>query len=660
MPIDEKRYSLPLQRLICHGRANGKEFDIIESSSAAPPLPLSSPAAFSVHVGMWTLWAVYIVLRIRWCWDYVDLGKGIVSCLDIWLPVLCEVAFALPSISGTIEITMSLFVPRAPNGGERPRLKLISKEAPMVHVLVTACGEATDIIMDTTVGAAMQTYPAHCFQVFVLDDGNDRRLKKVIDLFNKSQARREGSHAGRKVLPVVYLARQKRPGVPHFYKSGNLRFGIETTHAEYGSSEFIAALDADMIPTSDWLARVVPHFLRDGYRSDRLGLLGPPQEPYNILEDDALSQDSALFQRIQEPIRDRFGSSQCSGSGYVMRRAAIDSIGGWPRANVGEDLVCTLMLNKAGWDTGYIAEELQYGLAPDSFHSYISQRLRWTAGSLLYAQRLRPILASMSSAVHLSPSQRLFALLQSLKTYISLANAIPMILVPFYLIPLQVIAQRSGAIPEKTSTGAGHWGIRVAFVLYWVAARAWKTLVVGHVGRANLSTSTANRYWTMPYHVYCIMKSYVSDVEKTRFKVSGTVSSRADERSAMRRQPLFRRMANPLIVMHLLYALALFISFCAWVITLARLSAQGPRKSIPIYMHTNLMLCMLELVTAAIVPVRYMMFPPTVPERHGLLERDQMGSWRARKKGWTKRDSALFGRKAMMEACIILFLNWRI
>lgn len=62
-----------------------------------------------------------------------------------------------------------------------------------------------------------------------------------------------------------------------------------------------------------------------------------------------------------------------------MRRSALDTIGGLPLANIREDILCSLKLQEAGWQTRYIPDQVQFGLAPGSFHAYISQRIRWVS-----------------------------------------------------------------------------------------------------------------------------------------------------------------------------------------------------------------------------------------------------------------------------------------
>ena len=76
----------------------------------------------------------------------------------------------------------------------------------------------------------------------VLDDAADIGLRKSIEALAI-------------LCPnVYYYARTKVKGVPHHYKAGNLMGGTDfVTKLEGGPGEYIAALDADMIPEPEWL-----------------------------------------------------------------------------------------------------------------------------------------------------------------------------------------------------------------------------------------------------------------------------------------------------------------------------------------------------------------------------------------------------------------------
>jgi cellulose synthase/poly-beta-1,6-N-acetylglucosamine synthase-like glycosyltransferase len=221
--------------------------------------------------------------------------------------------------------------------------------------------------MKTVRAAASQTYPDQFYQVFILDDARNDSLREAIEQLDQDLGL---TSPGRS--PVVYLSRKKTTESTH-YKSGNIRFGLSTTVNYHGGSRYIAVLDADMVPAETWLQRTVHPLESD----QQLAMAGPPQQFHNVPAGDLLGQDTGVFAQILEPLRDRFGCSQCCGSGFVMRRAALDSIGGWPLCNVNEDVVCSFTLLGTGWRTAHVNEKLQSGVVAGSFHAYVAQRMRW-------------------------------------------------------------------------------------------------------------------------------------------------------------------------------------------------------------------------------------------------------------------------------------------
>ncbi|KAI4137409.1 MAG: hypothetical protein L6R39_007306 [Caloplaca ligustica] len=231
--------------------------------------------------------------------------------------------------------------------------------APDVDVLITCCGEPVDIVRNTAAAAATQDYPAGRLRVYVLDDGRDENLRHAVEELDRALGSKVPNSA-----PVVYLSRTLKPGEFSHLKSGNLRFGIQESWDRFGygdrrdhsSSIFVAALDADMVPEVDWLRRMLPHLLLD----DNLALACPPQTYYNIPPKDPLGQQAEfdMLFTVQEALNDRLGAAMCTGSGYVARRSAIESIGGWPLAISGEDYLCSAILSDKGWGIAFVSNPL--------------------------------------------------------------------------------------------------------------------------------------------------------------------------------------------------------------------------------------------------------------------------------------------------------------
>ena len=147
-------------------------------------------------------------------------------------------------------------------GRSRPKLRLTGKNVPTVDVFITCCKEDVDVVLDTTRAACAIDWPQDRFRVVVLDDGKDAELEKSIK--NLSQ-----EHPN-----LYYHARIKIKGVPHHFKAGNLTGGTDfVTKLDGGEGEFIAALDADMIPEPDWLRAIIAHMVNDS----EMALACPPQ-----------------------------------------------------------------------------------------------------------------------------------------------------------------------------------------------------------------------------------------------------------------------------------------------------------------------------------------------------------------------------------------------
>jgi cellulose synthase/poly-beta-1,6-N-acetylglucosamine synthase-like glycosyltransferase len=237
----------------------------------------------------------------------------------------------------------------------------------------SCCGEAVDQIEDTFMAAASQTYPNEFFKVFLLDDAADDSLRAAVTAVNRDKASSLGWRR------IEYIARVKVEGEPHYAKAGNIDHGIRESEKEHRTPEFVAVLDADMLVERDWLTLTVPHLLRD----PELAMICPPPIPCTLPASDPLGQDSHLFGKITEPLRDRCDATQCSGSGWVMRRKVLQEIGGWPQVTIGEDIYCSYKFGRRDRKCGYIEDKLQYGMSPDTFDQYIKQRMRWVCATLI-------------------------------------------------------------------------------------------------------------------------------------------------------------------------------------------------------------------------------------------------------------------------------------
>ena len=195
----------------------------------------ATPASNSDTTTLWRLWAMILAQILLWMVD-------IQARFDELIPIFLRIRLH-----------------------DRPRYRLTGTDVPRVDVCITTCGEDVTIAMHTIAAAATQDYPSDRFEVFLLDDGESVKLRDAIEVFNTEQGKRGAKE-------VRYLSRTKLPGVPTHFKAGNLKFGLEETRRLSGA-DFVAALDVDMIPRSDWLRAMLPHLLLD----ETIAIATPPQ-----------------------------------------------------------------------------------------------------------------------------------------------------------------------------------------------------------------------------------------------------------------------------------------------------------------------------------------------------------------------------------------------
>jgi cellulose synthase/poly-beta-1,6-N-acetylglucosamine synthase-like glycosyltransferase len=156
--------------------------------------------------------------------------------------------------------TYTLFMSLANRMRKRPKLRLVGKKVPTVDLLITACNESMDLLLDTIITACYIDYPINRFRVIVCDDGRDENLKEAVNNLAKDHPN------------LHYHARVK--GKVHHYKAGNLQAAIEfVATLPDGPGEMVATLDADMIPQRHILRSMLPHILKD----EKMGLVASPQ-----------------------------------------------------------------------------------------------------------------------------------------------------------------------------------------------------------------------------------------------------------------------------------------------------------------------------------------------------------------------------------------------
>jgi cellulose synthase (UDP-forming) len=250
---------------------------------------------------------------------------------------------------------------------------------PTVDVLIPTYNEPLSVVRATILGALALDYPSEKIKVIVLDDG---RRKEFRDF-----AARVG---------VGYITRNENSHA----KAGNINHALQYTDGEY-----IAIFDSDHVPTSSFLQATLGWFLRDC----RVGMVQTPHHFYspdpferNLSQFRSIPNEGELFHRLVQDGNDLWNASFFCGSCAVLRRKALNEIGGVAVETVTEDAHTALRMQRRDWDTAYINIPQAAGLATESLAAHIGQRIRWARGMVQILRMENPLFAS-----GLSFSQRL-------------------------------------------------------------------------------------------------------------------------------------------------------------------------------------------------------------------------------------------------------------
>src|SRR5579875_1870823 len=245
---------------------------------------------------------------------------------------------------------------RRPPGQDLAAVELPRPGPHSVDVFIPTYDESPALLRKTILAARELRLP---HRTWVLDDGRRPEVRELCD-----------------ELGVGYLTRDSNEHA----KAGNLNAALART-----DGEFVVVLDADFIALPQLLERTLGHFERD----ERLALVQLPQTFYNvdsIQHVDPRSPSSwheqSLFYDVIQPGKNRWNAAFWCGSPAVLRRAALESIGGVATSTVTEDILTSMRLHAAGWRTLYHDEVLAVGVAPGDLDGFQTQRLRWAQGSM--------------------------------------------------------------------------------------------------------------------------------------------------------------------------------------------------------------------------------------------------------------------------------------
>lgn len=285
-------------------------------------------------------------------------GPGLVG----WLILFAEVYFWILLLLGNFLLAWPLMRRSTP-------LPSSPVDLPHVDVFIPTYNEPLEVVRPTVLAALDLDWPADRLHVWILDDG-----------------RRPAFEAFAKSVQVGYIRRTDNAHA----KAGNINHALRQTQ-----SAFVAIFDCDHIPSRDFLTQTMGWMLKNA----RCALL---QTPHHFFSQDPIERnlqlstnfpnEGRLFHGLLQPGNDLWNAALFCGSCAVMRRDALDVVGGIATQTVTEDAHTALNMHRHGYETAFLNRALAAGLAPETLSSLIGQRMRWGRGMVQIARIDNPLL----------------------------------------------------------------------------------------------------------------------------------------------------------------------------------------------------------------------------------------------------------------------------
>ncbi|NIY48904.1 UDP-forming cellulose synthase catalytic subunit [Cedecea colo] len=228
---------------------------------------------------------------------------------------------------------------------------------PTVDVYIPTYNESLEVVRDTVLAAQCLDYPADKLRIYLLDDGK----------------RSEFAVFAAKV-DVGYITRNEHSHA----KAGNLNHAMKLTNGE-----LICVFDCDHVATRIFLQATIGAFLVD----PALALMQTPHyfyspDPFerNLSVGRNIPNEGQLFYGQIQRGNDNWNATFFCGSCAVIRRSALEEIGGFAVETVTEDAHTALKMQRLGWKSAYLAIPLAAGLATERLVLHVIQRTRWARG----------------------------------------------------------------------------------------------------------------------------------------------------------------------------------------------------------------------------------------------------------------------------------------
>ena len=407
------------------------------------------------------------------------------------VPLICWIVLTAVETIGLLELAVFIY-----EYTKRVEIRLPNLTKPThypdVDVFVFTINEPEELLAKTLFACKKMRYPdPGRVHVYLCDDGGRDSMRELAEK-----------------MGVSYLAREDHSDA----KAGNFNHAFVKSR-----SPLIAIFDSDMMPKADFLMKTVPYFAAD----EKVGFVQTPQHFYRkdifqraMAPRELPHNEQDYFYQVIQETKNSSNSVVLAGSNTVLRRSAVQEIGGLVTGTLTEDFSTGIELQKKGYKGISVKEVLADGLPPMDFGSLIKQRRRWAKGCIQSGRKTRYLRSRT-----LSFRQKLNCFASIIYWYSSLKRLI------YMLAPVLFALAGIGVMRCEP------WEI----ALFWFPLYACISLCVYFFSDRIRSLYWTNIYETvmMPYLLPAVIKEMLGIHQKT-FDVTSKKQAAKDSRKTAR------------------------------------------------------------------------------------------------------------------------------
>ncbi len=239
---------------------------------------------------------------------------------------------------------------------------LADSSLPMVSIHVPAYNEPPEMMIETLDALSRLDYPN--FEVLVIDNNTrDPEVWRPVERHCEALGDR-----------FRFFHRSPLPG----FKAGALNFTLGETHPE---ADVVAVIDSDYQVSPNWLRDLVPQFLQ----KPEIAVVQAPQDyrdgGESCFKAMCLAEYRGFF-HIGMITRNERNAIIQHGTMTMVRRSALEEVGGWGEWCITEDADLGLRVFEQGYEATYVPRSYGRGLMPDTFIDFKKQRFRWAYGAV--------------------------------------------------------------------------------------------------------------------------------------------------------------------------------------------------------------------------------------------------------------------------------------